>query len=148
MQFTYSKGIGLCGIIWGFVGYKLVSKGIIYFAQAQSLGLLTQEMIGIWVGVSLLIGFLKGKFILTKSADRVIRHIVSQEEPLILKRFLPKSFLIVMMSMMFLGISLRYIGIPLMIKGVIDISVGTALIFGAFHFVKKATMIYLALKKI
>ncbi|NBO23694.1 MAG: hypothetical protein EBU93_00420 [Chlamydiae bacterium] len=148
MKITYPKAIFFCGLVWGFVGYKLVSKGIVYFNALFLTQNLSEGQLSFWIGISLLVGLAKGKFLLQKSANRVIQHIVSFEEPLKIYQFLPRSFLITMMIMMSLGMTMKYIPISVFVKGMIDLTVGTALVFGAIHFVKKAWMIRLALKKL
>lgn len=148
MKLTYSKAISICGFLWFFIGYKIIMKGIVFFNELYAMQKFTENQLSFFIGCSLFLGFIKGKFILTKSADRTIRHIVSFEEPLKIRNIIPKTFLVVMVFMMSLGMLLKYSHIPYLYRGIIDFTVGSALIIGAMHFFKKAYMIKLSMKKI
>jgi hypothetical protein len=148
MRLTYAKAIAFCGVIWGYIGFKLLTKGFVHFNTLHRENLFSERQLSFYIGIALLIGLIKGKWVLKKSADRVIKHIVSFDEPLLIRSFLPKSFYFVMLGMMALGMSVRYLPIPLIVKGVMDAAVGTGLLFGAMHYIKKAVMIKIALKNL
>ena len=149
MRLTYTKAIFICAFAWALIGYRLLSKGVWLFSELEKTLVAPGSYPLKWfIGLSLVIGLVKGRFILRKSADRIIRHIVSFEEPLSLKSFLPKSFYLVMIGMMFLGLSMNLLPFPILLRACIDLTVGFALLIGSLHFLKKAIMMKIALKNL
>lgn len=154
MKLTYSRSIYFCALIWGMIGLRLLSKGMMYFSLAHQSGdyfvsvssPLKENLFSIWISISLLLGWIKGKFILTKSVDRMVRHIVSFDEPLKWKSLFPKSFFMVMFAMMLLGLSLKHLPLSDYIKGGMDTTIATALLYGAWIFYRKGKAINQALK--
>jgi hypothetical protein len=156
---TYPKAAFLSGLIWMAVGYLLLSKGLFFLSQLASLHpvgfqsdflkVLPIEyriqfilIMGVWMG------FMKGNFVLKKTAKRVLQHMVMQEEPLKFKTMYPKSYLILLGIMMLLGMSMRFIPLSIDIKAIVDITVGAALIIGSWHYFKKAYQLTKALKNL
>jgi len=148
MKLTYVRGIFISAIVWGAISLRLISKGISFFAEVQSAQLESMNMINLAIALSLFVGLMKGRWILRKSADRIIASIVSKEEPLAWRSLFPRSFLMVMMLMMSLGIAVGHLPIPLILRASIDLTVGTALMIGFMHLVKKGVMMAIALKNI
>ena len=145
MNFTYFKGISLYGIAWLALGSRLLLKGIYIFDEIHLKQEVLDSNLYYYLVGALVLGLVKGKFILKKSADRIIRHIVQFEEPLKWKQIFPKSFYFFMTIMMCFGIAIKFLPIDLVVKGSIDIFVGSALITGALYFFKKAWMIKMSL---
>jgi hypothetical protein len=149
MRLTYTKAVFICAFVWAMVGYRLLSKGILLFSELEKgLEFGAKDQLKWFIGLSLLIGLIKGRWVLRKSADRVIRHIVSFEEPLSIRSFLPKSFYFVMIGMMFLGLSMNLLPFPILLRASIDLTVGVALLLGSLHFLKKGIMLKIAFKNL
>jgi hypothetical protein len=160
-QLTYPKGAFLSGVLWLAVGSLLFSKGVVLlqsllvpgittgFFHASFFGSLSSQVkVQLILIAGLWIGFIKGNFVLRRSANRVLNHIVNQEEPIQLKNLYPKSYLILLGCMCAMGMSLKWIPINPDVKGLIDITVGTALIIGSWHYFKKSWILSKALKNI
>jgi len=148
MKIRQGAAIALSGITWMGVGILLLTKGFSLILTPQgpeSMALFTPKLVSlagsaqqvalILVCIGLLVGYLKGRFVLSKTASRVISSIVSQPNPLPLTSIYPRSYLILLSSMIALGLSLKWISMPYDLKGVIDIAIGSALTNGsAFYF--------------
>lgn len=140
--------IAFSGITWMGIGVLLLIKGFSLVLTPISLGtgaVLLPGMISmagslqqaslILICLGIFVGFLKGRLILSRSANRIIKRILSLPNPCSVRTIYPRSYLILLGSMMTLGMAIKWIPIPYDLKGVIDVAVGSALINGsAFYF--------------
>lgn len=86
------------------------------------------------MGVSLFIGFIKGRFVLRRTVLRVSSRILSLPLPIRIKDVYSLSYVCLIGSMMGLGVVFRFVPLPLDVKGMIDVAVGAALIQGALFY--------------
>lgn len=153
MKIRHSSAIILSGITWMGIGMFLMIKGftlilvpMISESPAVFLPYLrqwvgdAQQASFMWVCFALLIGFFKGRMILRKSADRLMRRILSRPNPSSLISIYPRSYLILLGVMMSLGMLLKWIPIPCDIKGLVDVAVGSALVNGSAFYFRHFTM--------
>lgn len=94
----------------------------------------TEQAVLCLVVISLVIGTVKGRVILRRAAGRVITHIEQLDEPLPLKKIYPRRFYILLACMMSFGFIRRVSGMPDDLGGVIDLTVGCALIQGSLAY--------------
>ena len=148
MKVRQGVAIALSGITWMGIGILLLIKGFSFILTPSSLGdgAIFLPSLSSWVGsaqqASLLlmcsaifIGFLKGRLVLRRSADRIISRILSLPNPCSILSIDPRSYLSLLGSMMALGMGLKWIPIPYDLRGFIDIAIGSALTNGsAFYF--------------
>lgn len=143
----------ISGLVWFVVGCFLLQLGLnLLMASAASAGgsggLLSS--LGIFVGgyeeaaiaiiaVALFIGYLKGRYVLGKSARRAIQRILSFSTPVSLANIYSGKYYLLLAAMVGLGISIKYLGIPLDIRGAIDVAIGAALINGALVYFQHRT---------
>ncbi|MBA3603402.1 MAG: hypothetical protein H0W50_07130 [Parachlamydiaceae bacterium] len=145
-KLSHSKMAFFSGAIWMAIGVFLLQLGLnLLFkpaAAGESIPLLnlllgfisaTEAAILITV-VALYIGFLKGKYILTKTANRTLDQIRSLPNPGPLHQIYDKKYYILIGIMVMLGMSIKYMGIPNDIRGAIDVIIGSALINGAAYY--------------
>ena len=134
--------IAFSGFTWLLIGMGLVYKGVQFFAFAlfEPHSLMhrlkgtfgsVEQAAGVLMGISLLIGFLKGRFVLNKTVVRVASRIASLPLPIRVKDVYSLSYLLLIGAMMALGMLFRFLPLASDIKGMIDIAVGSALIHGA-----------------
>lgn len=150
------KGWMICsGMLWVLIGTWLLYKGIHLVAEGafgsdikhSSISRLfgaAEDGANAVIGIGLIIGFFKGRFVLSKTAKRVCSRILSLPLPLKASKIYSSSYLLLLLGMMTLGITLRFLPIPLDLKGFIDIAVGSALINGSifyFRFARSAVFI-------
>ncbi|HEY4255173.1 MAG TPA: hypothetical protein VGM34_02370, partial [Chlamydiales bacterium] len=113
------------------VGVWLLYKGL------RLLSLSLDKTFASWLmGGGLLVGFIKGRFVLSKTVQRIVKHIASAPEPISFRNVYPKSYLLLLASMMCLGFVLRFV--PIEWRGFIDIAVGSALMNGAMLYFRAA----------
>lgn len=98
----------------------------------------SQQVGTLWIALGLLIGYLKGRFVLAKTALRVVKHILSLALPIRFYQVYRLSYWMLIGAMMLLGMGMRYLPIPVDLRGLIDIGVGSALIQGASHYLQAA----------
>jgi hypothetical protein len=115
---THRTWILFSGCLWLLMGLWLLSKGLRLIPDSFGL-----------IALGLMIGFFKGRFVLSKTVQRVVNHILAQPLPVRFKDAYGKAYWLVIGFMMSLGMVLRFI--PNDVRGVIDVAVGFALINGA-----------------
>ena len=135
----------ISGFTWFFIGVMLLIKGLglavscsaISQASAVFLPMIAkgagdwQQGALILITIAVFLGFLKGRIVLTKSANRIIKRIASFQGKVPVSKMYEAKYYILVGSMMLLGLSLKFFPIPLDIKAFIDIAVGSALMNGA-----------------
>lgn len=144
MKCKHSTLIYLSGIIWFSIGTFLMMLGLnllldgvrspastpLISALAPYAGGGEQVVIAL-ITLGLFVGFLKGRFVLGKSAQRISKRITQFPEPVHIKDIYSMPYYFLIAGMMCLGISIKYFGIPSDIRGAIDVAIGAALINGA-----------------
>jgi hypothetical protein len=139
------KWIALSGFFWFAMGAFLLYKGLHLINDASFLanslcsrwaGFFgsSQQTATVLVGIGLLVGFAKGRFVLAKTVRRVVTRIASLPEPIRFADAYSKSYWILISSMVALGMSFRFLPIPLDLRGTIDVAIGSALVNGAMLF--------------
>ncbi len=146
MKIKQGLAIVLSGMIWMGVGVMLLIKGFSLLLHpvigASSLLLpyfdafsVSREQASlVLVASGLVLGFLKGRFVLAKSASRVIARIVSLPNPLPITKMYGRSYVILLASMILLGMSLRFLPVPYDLKGIVDVAIGSALTNGSAYY--------------
>ena len=156
MRLSYPSAIIFSGVLWLAIGILLLSKGLNYLVVAggahlagtlQGFSLLTQidrfvnnpERSAIaLVSVGLILGFFKGRMVMKKAVNRVVKRIRSFPSPIPITAMYSKGYLCLIGGMTLMGISLKFLPIPIDVKGVVDLAVGTALINGAILYFRAA----------
>lgn len=145
LKLSHSGMTFFSGAIWMAIGIFLLQLGLnLLFGQFISLktttplldlfkNIFNPDEAGILITtVALLIGYLKGKHVLTKAANRGIDRILSLPNPAPFYLIYGVKYFVLIGVMILLGICLRYF--PNDIRGAIDIAVGSALVSGSLHF--------------
>ena len=155
LKLKHSSLIAISGLIWMLVGTMLLYMGIGFIIQSSQpirtesyypllnafisfFGSIEQAALMIVV-LGLAIGYVKGRFVLGKSAYRGISHIRSLPNPAYLTQLYGWKYYVLLSVMISLGISMKYLGIPLDVRGLVDIIVGSALINGAMTYFRFAS---------
>jgi hypothetical protein len=146
---THRNWIAVSGFIWLAVGTLLLYKGLRLISEAtETAGSLCFQMQNIsgspqksgtlFIAAALLVGFLKGRFILSKTVNRVTTRITSLSLPIQFKSVYAPSYWILIGGMMALGMTLRFVPIPVDVRGFVDTAIGAALINGAMLYFRSA----------
>jgi hypothetical protein len=134
LQMSHKAWILISGLIWAVVGCLLLYKGLQFLAEGVDST--TSDRASWLIAIGLFLGFLKGRFVLRKTVERISLRIVGLQSPVGLADAYPKSYWLLLASMMALGFLLRLV--PLETRGFIDVVVGSALLNGAILYVRAA----------
>jgi len=148
---THIKAIFLSGLVWMAVGAGLLYKGLNFLVNcidvssfgwpvkaAMNWGKNPEQASLIVICAALFVGFLKGRIILSRTAKRVTDYILSQHLPLTFNTIFPKPYLMMILGMMLLGMSLKFLPITDDWRGFVDVAVGSALMNGAMIYFRNA----------
>ncbi len=119
--------VALSGFTWFFIGAFLLYKGLHLISQAAFQPDSLCQQLG---------------FVLSKTVRRVVTRISSLPLPIRLKDAYSPAYWILIASMMALGMLFRFLPIPLDIRGIIDVAIGSALINGAMLYFRASRSIY------
>ena len=149
VNLSHRNWIAISGFVWLAVGAFLLYKGLHLIAdgviKADTLCFKMQGLFGspqqsgtALIAGGLLLGFIKGKLVLSKTVRRVALRISSLPLPIRFSSVYAPSYWILIGSMMALGMILKVFPIPIDIRGFIDTAVGSALINGAMLYFRAA----------
>ncbi|MCP5507301.1 MAG: hypothetical protein H7A37_03240 [Chlamydiales bacterium] len=88
------------------------------------------------IAVALVIGYLKARFVLSKTVKRVVTRVLSLPNPVAFTAIYGKGYLLLIASMMGLGFVIRYTGVPDDVRGLINVAIGSALINGGLIYLR------------
>jgi hypothetical protein len=135
----------ISGVTWLGIGVMLLMKGLRFtVAAAEQTAVSTPllkwvlPMVGsrhqaalLIVCIGLFIGFIKGRTVLAKTVTRIAGRINSHPEGLTLNQAYDRKYWIILCLMMGIGMAFKVLTVPIDIHGLVDISVGSALVNGA-----------------
>lgn len=138
----------ISGLIWMAVGCSLMSLGLklllgnevntpLIHSFAPSLGG-AQQVALLLVVIGLLIGYMKGRHVLAKSASKGIERLKTLPNPAPLSQIYTPKYYLLLGGMMALGMSIRFFGVPSDIRGLVDVAIGAALIQGSLVYIRFA----------
>jgi hypothetical protein len=123
--------LAIAGLLWTVVGAGLLTMGGVFWFHLPYLGFLDREHLAIG-GLAMVIGLIKGKFILDRTANRVIERVDTLSEPNPLKsigQMFGLKTIALILAMMGIGVVLRIAGVSFEIRGLIYLAVGVALLW-------------------
>ncbi len=138
------------------IGILLLTKGIRYLVEGGNavingtqhgfslIGKISQftkspeQAALILICAALLVGFFKGRVVFKRTVNRVVDRIRSLPSPANLKSIYSKGYIFLIGGMMLLGMSFKFLPLPLDVKGFIDFAIGSALINGAMLYYRAA----------
>ena len=131
LQIRHLTALILSGTTWFLMGLFLLTKGVnLLIVKAQ----MKDEIALCVIAVGLFIGFLKGRFVLSKTVKRMAVRIFSLPNPCPLNKVYPLYYYFILLAMMGLGFLFRWF--PASIHGFVDVAVGAALINGAVLYLR------------
>lgn len=157
MKLTTRQWITASGITWFAIGSLLMVKGLKFITQAmvatesaplierlaRVAGSVHQGALLI-ICISLFIGFIKGRMILSKTVQRIVSRLRSLPNPIPISHAYDRKYVILLSSMIALGMLFRFLPIGLDIRGAIDVTIGSALINGSMLYFREALLKNLA----
>lgn len=139
-------------MIWFVIGVFLLQLGLrlltglllpeAYYSSmftflAGTLGSYENSVIAL-ILAGLMIGFYKGRYVLAKSVKRVVNRIRSFEEPTSITRMYSLPYILLILSMIGLGMAIKFFQVPTDIRGAVDVAIGAALINGSMQYFRQA----------
>ena len=97
----------LAGSVWALVGLFLMIRGAAMYQTALDTQNASQTALGISIAISVILGIIKGRFVLSKTARRNKSRIDRLEQPLKVHHVYAKSFYFMIAGMILLGVTLR-----------------------------------------
>lgn len=149
MEVGKKNAIKLCSAIWFVVGSFLLWKGLFLLAgnlqllEMKSLPILRfvarytrdlEQSVMTLIAAGLLLGFIKGRLALKRVVKRTTDRM---RERVALRDLFARRDFILIGFMMLLGMSMRFLPIPIDVRGFVDVVVGSGLINGAMLFVRQ-----------
>jgi len=136
--------IAFSGLMWFVVGTFLLVFGvklIVHASLEQGAGafllgklhhvMKSKERAALLLLVlALVLGFMKGRLVLSKTVTRVVKRIAALPEPIKASQVYSIGYLALIGCMVLLGMSMKWLCIPLDVRGGIDVAVGSALMNG------------------
>ena len=99
--------ITIAGVLWCIIGFFLIVRGVRLYQLAEIEQHATGIVIAISGLISGLIGLVKGKFVLSKTAHRNKNRIYKLDDPVKLKDIFSRPIYFLIPMMMILGVLLR-----------------------------------------
>ena len=156
MRLSKTVWIVISGLIWFIVGIGLLTLGLnfIVFKAQMDLGDTTSLIAKLspltggreqaalaLIATGLIIGFIKGRFVLSKTVRRVSERILSLPQPIRFAQVYSKGYLMLIGGMVLLGMSMKWLGLPAEVRGLIDVAIGSALMNGAMAYFRVAAAV-------
>ncbi len=153
MRLNHMPLIVFSGIVWLLVGFSLLIKGLNFlvlsaqFPVSGSFSLIEKvsPLAGgreqgslVLIVLGLMIGFFKGRYVLSKTVGRVVSRIRSQAAPLKLSKVYSPGYIAVLLLMGLMGMAMKWLNVPQEVRGLIDVAIGSALINGALLYFRMA----------
>lgn len=155
MRVSHSTLYKISGLVWLVVGIMLLNTGLVLFMKGFETVPFSPDLYSsffMWVaglingpdraamlliGISVALGFCKGRFVMQKAVARSYDRIKELENPTKIFNIYSRANIFLILAMVFLGMSMKYLSIPVDVRAIIDTAVGCALMQGAvgyFHY--------------
>ena len=134
LKCSHTTLVYLSGLVWFAVGISLLRLGLgLLMASEMEATLLT------FVGIAaFIIGYFKGRFVLGKSAVKGVERIRQMPNPVSITQIYSPQYYLLLGGMVFLGISIKFLGLSNGLRGFIDVAIGMALLTGALIYFRHA----------
>lgn len=152
LKVSHATLVVLSGLVWLAVGCWLLSLGINilidatlqlpHVAKKPIIEFLSgysdsrESAVLILIAFCLFVGYMKGRYVLGKSAVKGIDRIRAFPNPTHIKNIYSRKYYILLGSMVLLGVLVKYTTPDL--RGAIDVIIGSALINGAIVYFRSA----------
>jgi hypothetical protein len=156
MKLSHGKLIVISGLVWFAIGLYLLQLGLalllggvdpVNVASKEHYPLIKtlylyfgsfENAVLALIVAALLVGYIKGRYVLGKSAKRGVARILGFPNPTNLSNIYSGKYYILLAAMVALGVSIKYLGLSNDIRGLVDAAIGSALINGAMVYFKLA----------
>ncbi len=122
MKVSHRTLIFLAGTLWLLIGLSLLGIGL---SLSDALPLLA---------IATAVGYAKGRFVMSRAAQKQAARISNLPAPVHIKNLYSAPFYFLILGMMGLGMSLRFLPVPHSVRAFVDVAVGIALVIGAIQY--------------
>jgi hypothetical protein len=148
-KLSHKSLIAVSGLIWLAIGCYLLSLGVHFLVDpsidraslpilgslAPFVGGLEEAAIFI-IMLSLFVGYMKGRYVLSKSANRGIERIKTLPNPTSFAQIYSPKYYLLLAGMICLGVLARFVSTDF--RGLVDVTIGAALVNGAMIYFRGA----------
>ena len=153
MHLSRTAWIAISGMIWFIVGIGLLTLGLNFIVfKAQMEPLETTSLVAkiaskaggreqaamVLIVIGLVLGFFKGRFVLVKTVRRVVERLCTLSQPIKISQVYNKKYVMLICGMILLGLSMKWLGLPTEVRGLIDVAIGSVLMNGAVAYFRLA----------
>jgi hypothetical protein len=156
LRFSHRTLYTISGLVWVAVGLMLLNTGLVLimsgfqanqfspdgysslFPWLSSLFQAPENAAIVLIALGLITGFFKGRFVLQKVAEKTFSRISQLENPAPISRLYTRGNLLLVGLMITMGLMMRVFGMPLDLRGLIDVAVGAALTQGSVAYFQLA----------
>lgn len=152
LLFRKKSLIAIAGGIWVFIGLLLLIKGCyllliasksegepLIHGLANLFSLKTPSILIILTGAGLVLGWLKGRFLLMKSVKRTIERLQPLTGLIHFSTLYRLQDYLLISGMIILGRFLQWIRCPSDLRGLLNVAIGSALLVGAVFYFRFAS---------
>ena len=116
-------------LLWLGIGFFLFGKGILFLLNGSELAN------GLFLfSLALGVGYLKGRTVLKRTVAKLLKKVQEKGASLKWSDIYDKKYLGLIGLMMLVGFSFNYFSIPIVVRGFIDVAIGSALITGSIFY--------------
>ncbi len=130
MKCSHNTLLSIAGTIWLAIGTMLMYMGIHFLLD----DVVEATSIIPYLVICLLLGYCKGRLVLRKAARRTFERLSKLPNPAPLSQLYTKGNYAIIALMMLMGMGMRFFEVAPFIRGLIDTTVGAALIQGGTGF--------------
>ncbi|HNA61819.1 MAG TPA: hypothetical protein PKW79_01945 [Rhabdochlamydiaceae bacterium] len=149
MQFSKKMWLMISGATWMAIGIMLLVKGLKFIVTiSETSGAVSPllnwfvPLVGarqqaglLLISAGLFLGFIKGRVVLVKTVKRISARIPEGSSKI--SQVYDRKYYVILAVMVGIGMTFRFLPIPLDLRGVIDVTIGSALINGAMLYFRE-----------
>lgn len=154
-KFKASTLIAFSGFVWLAVGLYLLPLGLNFLILSAQVpernagfllnslsSLLSYEQAALLlVVIGLSLGYMKGKTVFAKTVRKSVARILSFSPPIALGKVYSIGYVLLLALMVLIGLSFKFLGVTLDLRGLVDVAIGSALINGSLLYFRQARLV-------
>lgn len=152
-KFSHRVLISLSGALWLAVGFYLMPLGIHFLVQSayeggenlpllnslSRMGVSAESASLVLIALGLAVGYGKCRAIFSKTVQKGVAHIRALPKKAPITAVYTPKYLLLLAIMVLLGLSMKWLSVPLDIRGFVDVAVASALINGSMLYFRQAS---------
>jgi hypothetical protein len=132
IKLTFKPLMILAFALWATGGLMLIKNGLGFLQLVE----IDTTTLALGVGLALIIGFAKGKFVLGKASIRNILRLQALKEPVRPVHVYPLRSWITIGIMLLIGISMTVFQAPVFVRGLVNLGIGMGLLVSSVTYLR------------